>query len=165
MNKLIIDNRKFKSLVADIARQITLSGWRPDYIVGLVRGGLVPATIMSNALDIPMWALKVSLRDGGDTETNAWMAEDALGYNDKAKNILIVDDINDTGATLDWIIQDWQKSCLPNSERWKNVWGNNVRFAVLIDNASSKFSRKVDYCGKEINKAERDVWIVYPWER
>jgi hypothetical protein len=40
-----------------------------------------------------------------------------------------------------------------------------VRFAVLIDNLSSNFSRKVDYSAKEINKAEKDVWIVYPWER
>lgn len=162
--------------VNKITYQMYRDNWRPDYIVGLTRGGLIPAVIMSHNLDIPMHTLKVSLRDDNDTESNCWMAEDAYGYGGafegkpiydefKQKNILILDDINDTGATLDWIIQDWQRSCLPNSERWNDVWGNNVRFAVLIDNASSKFSRKVDYCAKEINKAERDVWIVYPWER
>jgi len=167
--------------VNTISFQMYKDGWRPDYIVGLTRGGLVPAVMMSNSLDIPMHALKVSLRDGGDTESNCWMAEDAFGYvsatavprpegdptNDPAlrKNILVVDDINDTGATLDWIIEDWQSSCLPNDTAWADVWGNNVRFAVLIDNLSSKFSRKVNYCAKTINKAERDVWIVYPWER
>jgi len=136
--------------------------WRPDYIVGLTRGGLIPAVMMSHSLNIPMHTLNVSLRDGGEgPESNLWMAEDALN----GKNILILDDINDTGATLDWIIQDWQGSALPNDERWNTVWGGNVRFAVLIDNVSSKFSRKVNYCGREINKAERDVWIVYPWER
>jgi hypothetical protein len=46
-----------------------------------------------------------------------------------------------------------------------NVWGNNVKIAVLVDNLSSNFSRRVDYSAKEINKAEKDVWIVYPWER
>ena len=154
-------NYLFENQTQEILRQLHNDDWRPDYVVGLTRGGLVPANLISQYLDCPMHTLKVSLRDDQDTESNCWMAEDAFN----GKNILVLDDINDTGATLDWIIQDWQKSCLPNSERWKDVWGNNVRFAVLIDNASSKFSRKVDYCGKEINKAERDVWIVYPWER
>jgi hypothetical protein len=35
----------------------------------------------------------------------------------------------------------------------------------LIDNLSSELCGKVDYTAKEINKAEDDVWIVYPWER
>ena len=139
--------------------------WHPDYIVGLTRGGLVPAVIMSNALDIPMHTLKVNLRDHVEgSESNLWMSEDAFGYKQEPKNILIVDDINDTGATLDWIINDWQSSCLPNDPKWLQVWGNNVRIAVLVDNLSSKFSRRVDYCAETINKAEEDVWIVYPWE-
>lgn len=148
--------------INSITYQMYNDMWRPDYIVGLTRGGLVPAVIMSNQLNIPMETLKVSLRDSENgPESNLWMAEDAFN----GKNILILDDINDTGATLDWIIQDWQSSCLPNDPKWATIWGNTVRFAVLIDNASSKFSRKVDYCAKEINKAERDVWIVFPWER
>jgi hypoxanthine phosphoribosyltransferase len=149
-------------MVANIVSQMYKDNWRPDYVVGLTRGGLIPAVIMSNVYHIPMETLKVSLRDS-DTgpESNCWMSEDA--YN--GKNILILDDINDTGATLDWIINDWQGSCHPSDAHWSNVWGNNVRFAVLIDNLSSNFSRTVDYSAEEINKAEKDVWIVYPWER
>ena len=168
-------------MVNNISFDMYKDDWRPDYIVGLTRGGLIPAVYMSHTLDIPMHALKVSLRDNSDTESNCWMAEDAFGYVSASaaprpegeptsdptlrKNILILDDINDTGATLDWIIEDWQSSCLPNDPAWADIWGNNVRFAVLIDNLSSKFSRKVDYCAKTVNKAEEDVWIVYPWER
>lgn len=166
IEKVYYDYIKVQEWVNKISFQMFKDNWRPDYIVGLTRGGLIPAVMMSHTLDIPMHTLEVKLRDYENTESNLWMAEDAFGYNsDLCKQILIIDDINDTGATLDWIIQDWQSSCLPNDERWNNVWGNNVRFAVLIDNLSSNFSRKVDYCGKEINKAEKDVWIVYPWER
>ena len=176
IEKVYYDYIKIQEWVNKISFQMFKDNWRPDYIVGLTRGGLIPAVMMSNTLDIPMHTLEVKLRDHVNTESNLWMAEDAWGYGGsyenkpiqdefKQKNILILDDINDTGATLDWIIQDWQANCLPNSPHWADVWGNNVRFAVLIDNLSSKFSRKVDYCGTEINKAERDVWIVYPWER
>jgi len=164
----------------NIALQMYKDNWRPDYIVGITRGGNVPATILSNMLGVRGDALKVSLRDnqGGESETNCWMSEDAFGYVDeeeretlksrwdlhKRKNILIVDDINDTGATFNWIKQDWQSSCMPNEETWNTVWHNNVRFATITDNLSSEFDGKVDYSVHEVNKAEEDVWLVYPWE-
>jgi hypoxanthine phosphoribosyltransferase len=161
MEKIYYDELHIKEMISDITMQMHRENWKPDYIVGLTRGGLIPAVYLSHYLNVPMETLKVSLRDNADTESNCWMAEDA--YN--GKNILILDDINDTGATLDWIINDWQSSCHPSDAHWLHVWGNNVKIAVLIDNLSSSFSRKVDYSAKEINKAEKDVWIVYPWER
>lgn len=164
IEKVYYEYSHIKDFVNKIALKMARDKWWPDYIVGLTRGGLVPAVYMSNLMDVPMHTLEVKLRDHANTESNLWMAEDAFGYENERKNILIVDDMNDTGATLDWIINDWQQSCLPNDPKWADVWGNNVRFAVCIDNLSSEFSRKVNYCGTEINKAERDVWVVYPWE-
>jgi len=163
----------------NIALQMYKDNWRPDYIVGITRGGNVPATILSNMLGIRCEALKVSLRDDEmGPETNCWMSEDAFGYNypeesgvtgarwdiKQRKNILIVDDINDTGATFNWIKQDWQSTCLPKeTEAWNSVWGRNVRFATLTENLSSEFG-SVSYYAHEVNKAEEDVWLVYPWE-
>ena len=80
------------------------------------------------------------------------------------KNILIVDDINDQGTTLNWIINDWKSSCLPNDPCWDEVWNQNVRFAVLVDNLSSNCEYGMDYVGMEVNKAENDVWVDFPWE-
>jgi len=164
-------------MCVSIVNQMYKDNWRPDYIVGITRGGNVPATIISNMTGIRCEALKVALRDDtSHLESNGWMAEDSFGYINKEdrqesicsdpakrKNILIIDDINDTGATFNWIKQDWASGCLPDDPHWKDIWGNNVRFAVLTENLSSEFDG-VSYSCDEVNKAEEDVWLVYPWE-
>ena len=157
----------------NIIQQIILDNWRPDYVVGITRGGLLPAVLISQYFKIPCETLKVSLRDGGECESNCWMAEDAFGYilgdtlkydTSIAKNILIVDDINDSGATINWIRQDWQGSCLSDDPRWADVWGNNVRIATIVDNESSNNEVPVSYTAMTVNKHEDPQWIVFPWE-
>jgi hypoxanthine phosphoribosyltransferase len=152
-------------MCVSIVTQMYKDNWRPDYIVGITRGGNVPATIISNMTGIRCEAIKVSLRDDdSESESNCWMAEDAFGYETEPKKILIVDDINDTGATFNWITKDWQESCLPDDPKWNRVWGNNVKFATLTDNLASESINPIAYTCHEINKAEEDVWLVYPWE-
>jgi hypoxanthine phosphoribosyltransferase len=162
--------------------------WRPDYIAGIARGGLIPATMLSHYLDVPLHTLNISFRDGeGGPESNLWMAEDAYGYipkeertdaefevsglpvkgdtsdPKKRKKILVVDDINDSGRTLEWIREDWPSGCLPHDAAWDSIWGDTVRFAVLVNNDASKF-KGVDYAGTHINKLETPCWVVFPWE-
>jgi hypoxanthine phosphoribosyltransferase len=173
MNKIYYTWQDVEHQTQEILRQLQRDAWMPDYVVGLTRGGLVPANLISQYLEIPMETLKVSLRDdNSQPESNLWMAEDAYGHevfdpmcsDDGRKKILIVDDINDSGATLNWIKQDWQSSCFPKDKRWKEVWGNTVRVAVLVDNESSKSKLSVSYSAVDLNKAEEDCWIVFPWE-
>lgn len=180
--KYFVSWEEYRGLVAEIARQISVDNWRPDYIVGITRGGLSAAVMLSHYFDVPMEALKVSLRSSDPScESNTWMAEDAYGYLDEdhrvtlgdfnltqndafKKNILIVDNINDNGATLNWIRRDWQSSCMPNDPVWADVWGNNVRTAVLVDNTHNDNEIEIDYVGMEINKFETPQWIVFPYE-
>lgn len=164
MSKIYYNDRQIRTAVHKIIRDMNNDGWRPDYIVGLNRGGLNPAVMISHYLGVAMHTLDVSFRDGGSgPESNLWMAEDAFGYSADKQNILIVDDINDSGRTLQWIKDDWTSSCLPNDPKWLDVWNNNVRFAVIVDNQSSNF-KDVDYAGMSINKLENPVWCVFPWE-
>ncbi len=162
MKKIYYTWKQVQGAVLDIARQMQKDNWRPDYIVGITRGGLVPANLLSQYTGIKMHTLNVSLRDGGESESNLWMAEDAYGYDKVPLNILIVDDINDQGSTIAWIKEDWKSGCLPNNPRWSEVFGTNVRFATLTNNLASK--ETVDYSVWEVNKVEEDCWLVYPWE-
>ena len=171
--------RHVEKMCIDIAMQMQKDNWKPDYIVGITRGVNIPATILSHMLGVRCEALKISLRDDDDSESesNCWMAEDAFGYVpeeerattksrwdiSRRKNILIVDDINDTGATLNWIKQDWPSGCLPDESTWDTVWNKNVRFATLTENLASGFEA-VNYSAHEVNKVDEDVWLVYPWE-
>jgi xanthine phosphoribosyltransferase len=173
LNKRQVSWEQYQGLVGKICRDITLGDWRPDYVVGITRGGLLPAKMISYYFDVPCETLKVSLRDHVETESNTWMAEDAFGYEyhdpmasgNGKKNILIVDDINDTGATINWIMEDWRSSCFPNDPAWENeVWNENVKFAVLFDNLASDCKTKMDFVGEEVNKAENNVWIDFPYE-
>lgn len=165
MKQTILSWQDVEQQVQDLCQQLHKDQWHPDYIVGLTRGGLIPATMISHYTGIPMNTLNVSLRDGGEAESNLWMAEDAFGYEKDPMNILIVDDINDTGDTLNWIRNDWQSGCMPKDPRWNtDIWGKNVRIAVLYDNLASKSVTTVSYSSVKINKRERPEWIVFPWE-
>lgn len=154
MKKTYISEQQIKSGVLDIIRQMLQDDWRPDYIVGITRGGLIPAVLMSHYTGIKMHTLDVRLRDGDhDCETNTWMAEDA----GNGRKILVLDDINDTGETFKWIKQDWEGSVVNDI-----AWGNDVRFAAIIDNIPSEMD--VEYSSMEINKMEDPSWIVFPFE-
>lgn len=162
-----------------IISQMCRDEWCPEIIVGINRGGLPLAVLLSHKLNVDMYSLTVRLRNGNrDTETNCWLSEWAFGYNNPTetgsspnrwdpklrKKILIVDDINDLGKTFDWIVDDWQASCFPNEQHaWDAVWGKTTRFAVMTENMSSGFD-KVSYCWDEVNKAEDNTWLVWPWE-
>lgn len=160
MNKKHLSNKEFNGLVANICRSIAISNWRPDYIVGITNRGLPGAVMISHYFKVPLETLKISAES---CESNAWMSEDAFGYQTSPKNILVVDGINDSGDTINWLINDWPSSCLPNDPRWSTVWNNTVRFAVLFDNLESKSIVKMDYCGQEITTDEA-IGLIFPHE-
>lgn len=158
MNQIFYSWQQFDRDVVKLAREIWMSNWQPDYIVGISRGGLPLATSLSNYMNIPMKPLLVSLRDHVDTVSDLSMADDA----GNGVNILICDDINDSGATFNWIVDDWQSSNTPSN--WNQIWNITTRFATLWDNPASKSKYSMYYTINEKNPDE-DPWIVFPWEQ
>ena len=71
----------------------------------------------------------------------------------KGDKVLFVDDINDSGSTFKWIEKNYKT----------NGANSAARFAVMTENTASAFG-EVAYSYDEINKADEDVWLVYPYE-
>ena len=80
---------EYNDLVSSIASEIGQD--EPDAIVGLTRGGLVPAVQLSHMYNAKLYCLNISLRDGKcSSQGFDWRRLE------KYRNILVVDDINDS---------------------------------------------------------------------
>lgn len=130
---------------------LAADGWRPDAIVGIGRGGLVPAVYLSHAIDVPMRSIDLSARDS-DTVTQAGLA--ALATRSRAgERLLFLDDINDSGRTIAFV-----RAALVAADGD----AGNVRVATLIDNSRS--AERVDYAARTIDRDVTKDWFVFPWE-
>lgn len=161
-NSLKLSWTDVECMLHNIIREMHREQWSPDLIVGVDRGGLPISVMLSHYLGVKHENLKVSLRgeDGEDCESNLWLPELAV---EEGKQLLIVDDINDTGATQAWIKDDWSKSVSGSSPDFlEKHWHTNIRWASLVTNDASK--ETTDYYGMSINKLESNVWIDFPWE-
>lgn len=130
---VFVDDDMVRKYVIKIIFQMFQDKFVPDVIFGVARGGLVPGIYVSHALGVPFIAL------------NDINQELKCEY----KEVLIIDEINDTGKTLSEIARNVDKNL-------------NVRFAVLVENTASSFTS--DYYGTSYNKLDEPDWFVFPWE-
>lgn len=144
-----IGHDRFTAQIAALDRLIGQSGWRPDRLVGVGRGGLVPATYLSHALDVPLLSIDLST---GIAEFADQLLERLVVRAVAGERLLIVDDINDSGRTIAGL-----RAALAAAPAAR------LRFAVLIDNIGS--SARVDYAAETIDRAMTPDWFVFPWER
>lgn len=164
-----------ESAANSIVAQLAQDQWCPEKIVGVGRGGLPLAVILSYRLNRPMISLDVDLHNVGVSESNLWLSEEAFGYNRPEetgitgarwdlklrKKILVVDNVNNVNSKFSWIVGDWQSSCLPGeTSAWNSVWHQSVRFAAMTNNPNSEF--ETDYHWDD--KFDPDTQLIYPWE-
>ncbi len=71
--------------IQKIARQVSLSDFNPDVIVGVSRGGLVPGVALSHWFQLPMVPIQTALRD-----FPTWVK---YKPEQAHKKVLIVDDV------------------------------------------------------------------------
>ena len=96
---------QMRNALIQIEDQMVHSNWMPTVILGINRGGCIPGVYLSHRLKLAHEVLDVRLRDHTATP-NLTVLEKAFAYQ---KKILIIDDINDSGATFQYIIDNFGK--------------------------------------------------------
>lgn len=135
-----------RNAVSHIVRQINCDedGWKPEVIVGLTRGGLIPAVMLSHSLGIQMMPLHWATRD--------FVGYDSLEILRPYREILIVDDICDTGKSINTLLYN------------ANIVAplTKIRTAVL----ALKFNQpyRPNYHFLNLHGEECDAWVEFYWE-
>ena len=156
--KLIVSWEEYNRTVEKLAIQIDESGYKPNILIGIMRGAAPIIDILSRIFKLPT-AYVVIQSYSGDTVQNKQgeliFARDisAIATNENFKKVLLVDDLSDTGLTLNKSI-DWLKEYDPI----KN-YINEIKTACLWKKKSSSFTP--DFCPILL---ENDPWIVQPSE-
>ncbi len=154
-NQKIIQWNDVDEMIDKIIVGFRNDDWVPDVVVGVIRGGTIPAMWISNRTGIKAVTIAASFRDNVVKHPHlpVTFLKRCAHSGDR---ILIVDDINDTGETLIWI-QDQIRAYQKDADR-------NVRYAALIHNKPSHF-KDLNYKAQNINKDIDPAWIVFPWEK
>ena len=155
--KLIITYDEYKSAVEKLALEIE-GRYTPTVLVGIMRGAAPIIDILSRIFKIPT-AYVVIQSYSGDTVQNQQgeliFARDmsAIAKNQDFKKVLLVDDLSDTGLTLNKSIE-WLKKYDPIKH-----FIHEIKTACLWKKKSSSFTP--DFCPILLNN---DPWIIQPSE-
>lgn len=129
-----------------IAKKVMGSGYRPDVIVAILRGGVILARLLSDLLNISeMKIMRVIHYDALESKKVAEIVEPISCRLDGMK-VLLVDDVADTGESL-----------IVARNHILERGAAEVRIATMHYKPWSKL--KPDYYSEET-----EAWVVYFWE-
>ena len=130
----------------EIAKDIRRS-FTPDVVVGILRGGGVPAIVLSDLLDVgEVDMIGVSYYVDIARRTRKPRLTRRLSSDIRGKAVLIVDDIVDTGATIKFIVDE-------------------LRVEEASDfKVSTIYCKPWAYPRPDFYYEERSEWIIFPWE-
>ena len=148
ISKEILTWNDFGRSAREIAQKIVDDDWRPDLVVAVARGGLLPAGAVSYALGIKaMGTMNVEFyTDVNETLDEPLLLDPIMDTSDlPGMKILVVDDVADSGKTLAKVM-----------DMLREFDGAEVRSAVIYHKPRSIVVP--DYVFKQT-----DDWIVFPW--
>lgn len=143
---------QFHEKTKKVSEKITRDGFNPDLIIGILRGGIIPAVLVSVLLkNKNLFAVKCDSydsdlfeRDRGRTQPKITQSVETSLRN---KNVLLVDDVSETGASMKAVVDMLSKKK-----------PKEIRTLVLYCKTWSKF--KPDYFGEETSDL-----VEFPWNQ
>ena len=153
-----MDNKERNILLTEeqIAKQIKVVGKiiandykdKPIYVLSLLRGSFIFAADLVRAIDgkVQVGFMTTSSYGHGEESTGNVQVVNDIPDNIKGLDVLIIDDIIDTGITMDYVVN-----------HVKNLGANSVKICTLLDKPSRRTkSLTPDYCCFEIE----DLFVV-----
>ncbi|RMZ75906.1 hypothetical protein DV738_g5256, partial [Chaetothyriales sp. CBS 135597] len=185
VEKVYVTYNEVHKLCQTSARKI-LDEVHPNLIIAIGGGGYVPARILRSFLkqpgapNIPIQAIGLSLYEQLSTDTQVetlgtkvtrtqWLDLSSLEMSNLiGKNVLIVDEVDDTRTTLEYAVRELEKDV----ETARQQQGRTEKTSFSIFVLHNKDKQKKGFLPEEMIKEKRyiaavtvpDVWICYPWE-
>lgn len=140
-------NQSYNSLL-DLANLIKNSNYVPDVIIGVSRGGWVPARILSDLLENSnLYNVATKFYVGVNQTKQEPTITQELSGSVEDKKVLLVDDLVDSGKSLKLVISYLKSkgaSAVKTATIYRKPW------SVIVP----------DYCFKETG-----AWVVFPWDQ
>ena len=156
--KLIVSWNEYNVIVEKLAIMIHDSGYKPTLLVGIMRGGAPMIDLLSRVFKLKCAYLAVESYSGKGIEDQQgqliFSREMSSTVKDLGGNLLLCDDLSDTGTTLNRSI-DWLKKYPPLKGKIKDI-----KTAILWKKKQSTF--EADYCAIKLSD---NPWIVQPFEK
>lgn len=135
-------------MLMELAKRVKDSGFRPDLIVGVCRGGWAPARIMSDLLENANTAsIRIEFYLAPGVTARKPVISQGIMVPVKGANVLVVDDVSDTGESLKVAV-----------EHLDVCGAKAIKTATLYYKPQSIF--KPDFF-----IVQTEQWIIFPWER
>ena len=152
MEKVYFDYTQYHNLISQVVEQVKKSGFVPDVVLGVARGGLFLADGLSRSLKKPMAVVMASSYVGtnGTEQSEIQISSSVATLCPIQGNILLVDDLADSGETLH-ALRDHL------AVQYSNI--THLKTAVIWVKASSTFLP--DFYAQHLLN---DAWIVQPFE-
>ena len=155
--KLFINWDEYNTTVEKLAVQIH-ENFKPDLLIGIMRGGAPIIDVLSRVFKLQCAYLAVESYSGKGIEDQQgeliFSREMSSTVQNLGGNLLLCDDLSDTGVTLNRSIE-WLKKYPPLKGKIKSI-----KTAVLWKKAKSTFNP--DFCAITL---KNNPWIVQPFER